>query len=216
MQRRHQKILEEAPAPGIDAKTRRRLGERCVDACRSIGYRGAGTMEFLYQDGQFYFIEMNTRIQVEHPVTEMITGIDIVRAQLRIASGEPLRLRQDDVQFRGHAIECRINAEDPETFMPCPGVIEHIHQPGGPGVRVDTHVYDGYRIPPHYDSMIGKLIAHAETRELAIARMATALSEIVIDGIKTTIPLHQKLIHDAAFIAGGTDIHYLESRLGQR
>jgi acetyl-CoA carboxylase biotin carboxylase subunit len=216
MQRRHQKILEEAPAPGIDPKARRRLGDRCVDACRSIGYRGAGTMEFLYQDGQFYFIEMNTRIQVEHPVTEMITGIDIVREQLRIASGESLRYRQDDVQFRGHAIECRINAEDPDTFMPCPGVIEHIHQPGGPGIRVDTHVYDGYRIPPHYDSMIGKLIAHAETRELAIARMATALSEIVIDGIKTTIPLHQKLIHDAAFIAGGTDIHYLESRLGQR
>jgi acetyl-CoA carboxylase biotin carboxylase subunit len=216
MQRRHQKVLEEAPAPGIDAKTRRRLGERCVDACRSIGYRGAGTMEFLYQDGQFYFIEMNTRIQVEHPVTEMVTGIDIVREQLRIASGEPLHYRQDDVQFRGHAIECRINAEDPETFMPCPGVIEHIHQPGGPGIRVDTHVYDGYRIPPHYDSMIGKLIAHAETRELAIARMANALSEIVIDGIKTTIPLHQKLIHDAAFIAGGTDIHYLENRLGQR
>jgi acetyl-CoA carboxylase biotin carboxylase subunit len=216
MQRRHQKVLEEAPAPGIDAKTRRRLGERCVDACRSIGYRGAGTMEFLYQDGQFYFIEMNTRIQVEHPVTEMVTGIDIVREQLRIASGEPLRYRQDDIQFRGHAIECRINAEDPETFMPCPGLIEHIHQPGGPGIRVDTHVYDGYRVPPHYDSMIGKLIAHAETRELAIARMATALSEIVIDGIKTTIPLHQKLIHDAAFIAGGTDIHYLENRLGQR
>jgi len=216
MQRRHQKVLEEAPAPGIDVKTRRRLGERCVDACRGIGYRGAGTMEFLYQDGQFYFIEMNTRIQVEHPVTEMITGIDLVREQLRIAGGEPLRYRQDDIQFRGHAIECRINAEDPETFMPCPGRIEHIHQPGGPGIRVDTHVYDGYRIPPHYDSMIGKLIAHAETRELAIARMANALSEIVIDGIKTTIPLHQKLIHDAAFIAGGTDIHYLENRLGQR
>jgi acetyl-CoA carboxylase biotin carboxylase subunit len=216
MQRRHQKVLEEAPASGIDAKARRRLGERCVDACRSIGYRGAGTMEFLYQDGQFYFIEMNTRIQVEHPVTEMVTGIDIVREQLHIASGEPLHYRQDDVQFRGHAIECRINAEDPETFMPCPGVVEHIHQPGGPGIRVDTHVYDGYRIPPHYDSMIGKLIAHAETRELAIARMANALSEIVIDGIKTTIPLHQKLVHDAAFIAGGTDIHYLENRLGQR
>jgi acetyl-CoA carboxylase biotin carboxylase subunit len=216
MQRRHQKVLEEAPAPGIDAKTRRRLGERCADACRGIGYRGAGTMEFLYQDGQFYFIEMNTRIQVEHPVTEMVTGIDIVREQLRIASGEPLHYKQDDVQFRGHAIECRINAEDPDTFMPCPGIIEHIHQPGGPGIRVDTHVYDGYRIPPHYDSMIGKLVAHAETRELAIARMATALSEIVIDGIKTTIPLHQKLIHDAAFIAGGTDIHYLENKLGLR
>jgi len=216
MQRRHQKVLEEAPAPGIDAKLRRRIGERCVDACRAIGYRGAGTMEFLYQDGQFYFIEMNTRIQVEHPVTEMVTGVDIVKEQLHIANGDPLSYRQDDVQFRGHAIECRINAEDPESFLPSPGVIDHIHQPGGPGIRVDTHAYDGYRIPPHYDSLVGKLVAHAETRELAIARMATALSEIVIDGIKTNIPLHQKLINDAAFIAGGTHIHYLENKLGLR
>ncbi|MBI2992971.1 MAG: acetyl-CoA carboxylase biotin carboxylase subunit [Gammaproteobacteria bacterium] len=216
MQRRHQKVLEEAPAPGIDPKMRRRIGERCVDACKDIGYRGAGTMEFLYQDGQFYFIEMNTRIQVEHPITEMITGVDIVKEQLRIANGDPLSYRQDDIQFRGHAIECRINAEDPDTFMPCPGVVEHLHQPGGPGIRVDTHVYDGYRVPPHYDSLIGKLIAHAENRELAIARMATALSEIVIDGIKTNIPLHQRLIHDAAFAAGGTDIHYLENKLGLR
>jgi acetyl-CoA carboxylase biotin carboxylase subunit len=216
MQRRHQKVLEEAPAPGIDAKQRRRIGERCVEACKAIGYRSAGTMEFLFQDGQFYFIEMNTRIQVEHPVTEMITGVDLVKAQLRIAAGERLGYRQDDIEQRGHAIECRINAEDPETFMPSPGKIEHFHQPGGPGIRVDTHVYDGYRVPPHYDSMIGKLIAHAETRELAIARMATALSEIVIEGIKTNIPLHQKLIHDAAFLAGGTDIHYLENKLGLR
>ena len=216
MQRRHQKVLEEAPAPGIDVKLRRRIGERCVDACRGIGYRGAGTMEFLFQDGQFYFIEMNTRIQVEHPTTEMITGVDIVKEQLRIANGDPLSYRQDDIQIRGHAIECRINAEDPDTFMPCPGVVEHLHQPGGPGIRMDTHVYDGYRVPPHYDSLIGKLIAHAETRELAIARMATALAEIVIDGIKTNIPLHQKLIHDAAFAAGGTDIHYLEDKLGLR
>ena len=216
MQRRHQKVLEEAPAPGIDGKLRRRIGERCVDACRNIGYRGAGTMEFLFQDGQFYFIEMNTRIQVEHPTTEMITGVDIVKEQLRIANGDPLSYRQDDIQIRGHAIECRINAEDPDTFVPCPGVVEHLHQPGGPGIRMETHVYDGYRVPPHYDSLIGKLIAHAETRELAIARMATALAEIVIDGIKTNIPLHQKLIHDAAFAAGGTDIHYLEDKLGLR
>jgi len=216
MQRRHQKVLEEAPAPGIDAKLRRRIGERCVDACRNIGYRGAGTMEFLYQDGQFYFIEMNTRIQVEHPITEMITGVDIVKEQLRVANGDPLSYRQDDIQIRGHAIECRINAEDPDTFMPCPGVVEHIHQPGGPGIRMDTHVYDGYRVPPHYDSLIGKLIAHSETRDLAIARMATALSEIVIDGIKTNIPLHQRLVRDAAFAAGGTDIHYLENKLGLR
>lgn len=213
MQRRHQKILEEAPAPGITDRQRRRIGEICVNACKSLGYRGAGTFEFLYQDGEFYFIEMNTRIQVEHPVTEMITGIDIVREQLRIAAGERLGYQQKDIQIMGHAIECRINAEDPETFMPSPGVIEHFHPPGGPGIRVDTHVYQGYRVPPHYDSMIGKLIAHAETRELAIARMSMALSEIIIEGIKTNIPLHQKLIHDAAFITGGTDVHYLENKL---
>jgi acetyl-CoA carboxylase biotin carboxylase subunit len=216
MQRRHQKVIEEAPAPGLDAKTRRRIGEQCVEACRAIGYRSAGTMEFLYQDGEFYFIEMNTRIQVEHPVTEMITGVDIVREQLRIANGDPLAWRQEDIRIRGHAIECRINAEDPENFMPCPGVIGHFHQPGGPGIRVDTHVYDGYRVPPHYDSLIAKLIACAETRELALARMSTALSEIVIEGIKTNVPLHQRLMRDAAFISGGTDIHYLENKLGLR
>jgi acetyl-CoA carboxylase biotin carboxylase subunit len=216
MQRRHQKVLEEAPAPGIDPSLRRKIGERCVDACGAIDYRGAGTMEFLYQDGEFWFIEMNTRIQVEHPVTEMITGVDIVKEQLHIANGDPLSYRQKDIQFRGHAIECRINAEDPDTFMPSPGLIEHVHHPGGPGIRVDTHIYDGYRVPPHYDSLIGKLIAHAETRELAIARMRTALAEIVIDGIKTNIPLHQRILNDAAFAAGGTDIHYLEEKLALR
>lgn len=214
MQRRHQKILEEGPAPGITEKQRRRIGDICVSACKSLGYRGAGTFEFLYQNDEFYFIEMNTRVQVEHPVTEMITGIDIVREQLRIAAGERLGYQQKDVQIKGHAIECRINAEDPETFMPSPGVIEHFHPPGGPGIRVDTHVYQGYRVPPHYDSLVGKLIAHAETRELAIARMSMALSEIIIEGIKTNISLHQRLIRDAAFIAGGTDVHYLENKLG--
>jgi acetyl-CoA carboxylase biotin carboxylase subunit len=214
MQRRHQKVLEEAPATGITDKQRRRIGEICVNACKSLGYRGAGTFEFLYQNGEFYFIEMNTRIQVEHPVSEMITGIDIVREQLRIAAGEKLGYQQKDVQIKGHAIECRINAEDPVTFMPSPGVIEHFHSPGGPGIRVDTHVYQGYRVPPHYDSLIGKLIAHAETRELAIARMSMALSEIIIEGIKTNVPLHQRLIRDAAFITGGTDVHYLENKLG--
>ncbi len=214
MQRRHQKIIEEAPAPGLSEKLRRDIGERCVEACRRIGYRSAGTFEFLYEKGNFYFIEMNTRVQVEHPVTEMITGVDIVREQLRIAAGEPLAYQQKDIHLRGHAIECRINAEDPESFAPSPGTIEHYHAPGGPGVRVDTHVYEGYTIPPHYDSMIGKVIAHAETRELALARMRNALSEIVVDGIATNIPLHQKLINDAAFITGGTDIHYLEKKLG--
>ncbi|MEX2525759.1 MAG: acetyl-CoA carboxylase biotin carboxylase subunit [Gammaproteobacteria bacterium] len=214
MQRRHQKVMEEAPAPGLTEKVRRDIGERCVEACRKIGYRSAGTFEFLYEKGNFYFIEMNTRIQVEHPVTEMITGVDIVREQLHIAAGEKLGYQQKDIHLRGHAIECRINAEDPETFAPSPGIIEHYHPPGGPGIRVDTHVYQGYTIPPHYDSMIGKLIAHAETRELALARMSMALSEIVIDGIVTNIPLHQKLINDAAFITGGTDIHYLEKKLG--
>jgi len=214
MQRRHQKVLEEAPAPGITDKQRRRIGDICVAACKSLGYRSAGTFEFLYQDGEFYFIEMNTRIQVEHPVTEMITGIDIVREQLRIAAGEKLGYQQRDIQIKGHAIECRINAEDAETFMPSPGVIDHFHSPGGPGIRVDTHVYQGYRIPPHYDSLIGKLIAHAETRELAIARMSMALSEIIIEGIKTNVPLHQRLMRDAAFIAGGTNVHYLENKLG--
>ena len=214
MQRRHQKVIEEAPAPGLDEATRRQIGARCVAACEALAYRGAGTFEFLYQDGEFYFIEMNTRVQVEHPVTEMITGVDIVKEQLHIASGRPLGYRQDDIAIRGHAIECRINAEDPETFTPSPGTIDHYHPPGGPGIRVDTHVYQGYRVPPYYDSMIGKLIAHAETRELALARLSTALSEIVLDGIKTNIPLHQSLVRDPAFMAGGTDIHYLEKKLG--
>ncbi|MCW8906948.1 MAG: acetyl-CoA carboxylase biotin carboxylase subunit [Sedimenticola sp.] len=214
MQRRHQKVVEEAPAPGIDEETRQRLGERCAEACRRIGYRGAGTFEFLYENGEFYFIEMNTRIQVEHPVTEMITGVDIVKEQLRIASGEALAYQQSDIEVRGHAIECRINAEDPDTFMPCPGDITHLHIPGGPGIRVDTHIYDGYRVPPHYDSMIGKLIAHGETRHSALMRMKTALSEMVIDGIRTNIPLQMRIMQDEAFAKGGANIHYLEKKLG--
>lgn len=214
MQRRNQKILEEAPAPYIKDRQKRKIGDQCADACKKIGYVSAGTFEFLYEDGQFYFIEMNTRVQVEHPVTECITGVDIVKEQLRIASGDKLSYRQSDIQINGHAIECRINAEHPENFIPSPGTISHYHPPGGPGIRVDTHVYQGYTIPPHYDSLIGKLIAHAETRELAIQRMSMALSEIVIDGINTNIPLHRKLMSDAAFIAGGTNIHYLEKKLG--
>ncbi len=214
MQRRHQKVIEEAPAPGISDVIRKEIGNRCVEACRAINYRGAGTFEFLYEGGKFYFIEMNTRVQVEHPVTEMITGVDIVKEQLRIANGDVLKIKQKDVRINGHAIECRINAEDPNTFMPSPGTVEHFHPPGGPGIRVETHVYQGYKIPPHYDSMIGKIIAHSETRELALARMKMALAEIVIDGIKTNIPLHQRLIDDGAFMAGGTDIHYLENKLG--
>lgn len=214
MQRRHQKVVEEAPAPGITAEQRARIGERCVRACQDIGYRSAGTFEFLYQDNEFYFIEMNTRLQVEHPVTEMITGIDIVKAQLRIASGEELSFTQDDIQWRGHAIECRINAEDPKTFMPSPGLIPLWHAPGGPGIRVDSHVYSGYKVPPYYDSMIGKIIAHGEDRPTAIARMKNALTEIVIEGIKTNVPLHQEIFQHSAFQAGGTDIHYLEKRLG--
>ncbi len=214
MQRRHQKVVEEAPAPGISEELRNRLGERCAEACRTIGYRGAGTFEFLYENGEFYFIEMNTRVQVEHPVTEMITGVDIVAEQLRIAAGEKLAYKQSDINIRGHAIECRINAEDPDNFMPCPGNITHLHIPGGPGIRVDTHIYDGYRVPPHYDSMIGKLIAHGETRESALARMKTALSEMVIDGIKTNIPLQQRIMRDEAFAKGGANIHYLEKKLG--
>ncbi|MBA3564991.1 MAG: acetyl-CoA carboxylase biotin carboxylase subunit [Gammaproteobacteria bacterium] len=214
MQRRHQKVIEEAPAPGITEKQRREMGERCVAACRDIGYRSAGTFEFLYQDGRFYFIEMNTRIQVEHPVTEMITGVDIVREQLSIASGNKLAYAQKDIQFRGHAIECRINAEDPKDFMPSPGPIRLWHPPGGPGIRVDSHVYSGYSVPPYYDSLIGKLIAYGETRRTAIARMNNALNEIVVEGIKTNIPLHREICHHAAFQTGGTDIHYLEKRLG--
>lgn len=214
MQRRHQKVIEEAPAPGITDEQRRRIGERCVNACLEIGYRSAGTFEFLYQDDEFYFIEMNTRLQVEHPVTEMITGIDIVREQLRIADGETLTITQDDVRIQGHAIECRINAEDPKNFMPSPGVINLWHAPGGPGIRVDSHVYSGYEVPPFYDSMIGKLIAHGHDRNAAFARMRNALTEIVIEGIKTNVPLHQEIFQHAAFQAGGTDIHYLEKRLG--
>jgi acetyl-CoA carboxylase, biotin carboxylase subunit len=214
MQRRNQKILEEAPAPHIKDKIRKKIGEQCAEACKKIGYVNAGTFEFLYENENFFFIEMNTRVQVEHPITECITGVDIVKEQLRIAAGEKLSYRQSDIHINGHAIECRINAEDPENFTPSPGVIEHYHPPGGPGIRVDTHVYQGYAVPPHYDSLIGKLIAHAETRELAIKRMSMALSEIVIDGIKTNIPLHRRLLNDAAFIAGGTNIHYLEKKLG--
>ncbi len=214
MQRRHQKVIEEAPAPGITDEQRQQIGERCVNACLEIGYRSAGTFEFLYQDNEFYFIEMNTRLQVEHPVTEMITGIDIVREQLRIANGEPLKITQDDIRIQGHAIECRINAEDPKNFMPSPGLINLWHAPGGPGIRVDSHVYSGYKVPPFYDSMIGKLIAHGQDRNAAFARMRNALTEIVIEGIKTNVPLHQEIFQHAAFQAGGTDIHYLEKRLG--
>ena len=214
MQRRHQKVIEEAPAPGITEEQRQRIGARCVDACNEIGYRSAGTFEFLYENGEFYFIEMNTRLQVEHCVTEMITGIDIVREQLRIAAGEKLSIAQDDVHILGHSIECRINAEDPKTFMPSPGLISLFHAPGGPGVRLDSHIYSGYAVPPYYDSMIGKLITHGADRDAAIARMKNALTEIVIEGIRTNVPLHQEIFQHAAFQQGGTDIHYLEKRLG--
>jgi acetyl-CoA carboxylase biotin carboxylase subunit len=214
MQRRHQKVIEEAPAPGITEEQRNRIGERCVKACQEIGYRSLGTFEFLYQDDEFYFIEMNTRLQVEHPVTEMITGIDLVREQLLVAAGEKLSFKQEDVDFRGHAIECRINAEDPKTFMPSPGLINLFHAPGGPGVRIDTHIYSGYKVPPYYDSMVGKLITHGQDRNAAIARMKNALAEIVIEGIRTNVPLHQEIFQHAAFQQGGTDIHYLEKRLG--
>ena len=214
MQRRHQKIIEEAPAPGIDEATRQRMGALCVEACKRIGYRGAGTFEFLYENGEFYFIEMNTRIQVEHPVTEEITGIDLVKQQLRVAAGEPLGIRQEDIKILGHAVECRINAEDAYTFRPSPGRIGVYHPAGGPGVRIDSHIYDGYVVPPYYDSLIGKLICHAENREAALTRMQNALTELVIEGIETNIPLHIDLVSDAAFRAGGTDIHFLERRLG--
>ncbi|MBR0566691.1 acetyl-CoA carboxylase biotin carboxylase subunit [Azoarcus sp. L1K30] len=216
MQRRHQKVIEEAPAPGIDRKLIAKIGERCAEACRKIGYRGAGTFEFLYENGEFYFIEMNTRVQVEHPVTEMITGVDIVQAQIRVAAGEKLWFRQRDIEFRGHAIECRINAEDPFKFTPSPGKITNWHTPGGPGIRVDSHVYNGYTVPPHYDSMIGKLIAYGDTREQAIRRMRIALSEMAVGGIKTNIALHQELMLDARFVEGGTSIHYLEHKLADR
>ena len=214
MQRRHQKVVEEAPAPGITEDQRREIGERCAEACRTIGYRGAGTFEFLYEDGCFYFIEMNTRVQVEHPVTEMITGVDIVKEQILIAAGEPLRYTQEDIQIRGHAVECRINAEHPETFMPSPGKITEFHAPGGPGVRLETHIYSGYTVPRYYDSMIGKLITHGEDRESAIARMCNALRETVIDGINTNIKLQRSILRDGAFLAGGANIHYLEKKLG--
>jgi len=214
MQRRHQKVVEEAPAPGISEKQRQKIGRRCAEACRKLGYRGAGTFEFLYENGEFFFIEMNTRVQVEHPVTEMITGVDIVKEQIRIAAGEELSFSQKEIELRGHAIECRLNAEDPRTFMPSPGRIEQYHAPGGPGVRVDSHIYNGYRVPPYYDSMIGKLVCHNDTRESALARMRGALSEIVIEGIKTNIELHRDIMSDAAFENGGTDIHYLEKKLG--
>jgi len=214
MQRRHQKVIEEAPAPGITPEQRKKIGERCVTACMEMGYRSAGTFEFLYQDDEFFFIEMNTRLQVEHPVTEMITGVDIVREQLRIAGGEPLSVTQEDIRISGHAIECRINAEDPKTFMPSPGLVQLWHAPGGPGIRVESHIYSGYKVPPYYDSMIGKFIAHGNDRPTAIARMKNAMAEVVIEGIKTNIPLHQEILQHAAFQAGGTDIHYLEKRLG--
>jgi acetyl-CoA carboxylase biotin carboxylase subunit len=214
MQRRHQKIIEEAPAPGIDAETRARMGRLCTEACRKIDYRGVGTFEFLYENGEFYFIEMNTRIQVEHPVTEMTSGIDLVKWQLLVAAGEKLTIRQEDIKPIGHAIECRINAEDAYTFRPSPGRISVYHPPGGPGVRVDSHIYAGYSVPPYYDSLIGKLICHAETRAAALKRMENALAEMVIEGIETNVPLHRDLVSDAAFVTGGTDIHYLERKLG--
>ena len=216
MQRRHQKIIEEAPAPGIPERLLARIGERCAEACRKIGYRGAGTFEFLYENKEFFFIEMNTRVQVEHPVTEVITGIDIVQMQIRVAAGERLPFKQKDLSHRGHAIECRINAEDPYTFVPSPGRITSYHAPGGPGIRVDSHVYHNYFVPPNYDSMIGKVIAYGDTRDQAIARMRVALSEMVVEGIKTNIPLHQDLMNDAEFKRGGTTIHYLEQKLAKK
>ena len=215
MQRRHQKVIEEAPAPDIPRRLIDRIGERCADACKKIGYRGAGTFEFLYENGEFYFIEMNTRVQVEHPVTELITGVDIVAEQIRIAAGERLSFKQRDIEIRGHAIECRINAEDPFTFIPSPGKITSWHAPGGPGMRVDTHVYAGYRVPPYYDSMIGKIISYAPTRDMAIRRMQVALTEMVVEGIQTNLALHRELMHDPSFIKGGTNIHYLEQKLAE-
>ncbi len=216
MQRRHQKVIEEAPAPGIPRKLIEKIGERCVAAVKKIGYRGAGTFEFLYENGEFYFIEMNTRVQVEHPVTEWITGIDIVRTQIMVAAGEKLPFVQRDVQLKGHAIECRINAEDPYKFTPSPGRITTWHTPGGPGVRVDSHIYANYFVPPNYDSMIGKIIVHGDTRDQALARMRTALAETVVEGINTNIPLHRELMVDAKFTDGGTNIHYLEEWLSKR
>ena len=214
LQRRHQKVLEEAPAPYIDEKARAEVLQRCVDACIEIGYRGAGTFEFLYEDGRFYFIEMNTRVQVEHPVTEMVTGVDIVKEMLSIAAGNKLSIKQEDVAIHGHSLECRINAEDPEKFLPSPGKVKHFHAPGGNGVRVDSHLYSGYSVPPNYDSLIGKLITYGATRDEAMARMRNALDEIVVDGIKTNIPLHRDLVRDEGFCKGGVNIHYLEKKLG--
>ncbi|PHR66188.1 acetyl-CoA carboxylase biotin carboxylase subunit [Pseudidiomarina marina] len=214
MQRRHQKVVEEAPAPGVTPEMRKFIGERCVKACIEIGYRGAGTFEFLYENGEFYFIEMNTRIQVEHPVTEMITGIDLIKEQLRVAAGRQLSISQEDIVIRGHAIECRINAEDPNTFVPSPGLITRFHSPGGLGVRWDSHVYADYKVPPNYDSMIGKLITYGENRDVAIARMRNALSELIIEGIKTNVPLQKDIMADENFQHGGTNIHYLEKKLG--
>lgn len=214
MQRRHQKVVEEAPAPGITPEIRRNIGERCANACIEIGYRGAGTFEFLFENGEFYFIEMNTRIQVEHPVTEMITGVDLIKEQLRVASGLPLSVKQEDIIVHGHAVECRINAEDPKTFIPSPGKITRFHSPGGFGVRWESHIYAGYTVPPYYDSMIGKLITYGETREIAISRMKNALNELIVDGIKTNIELHQMIMNDENFQKGGTNIHYLEKKLG--
>ena len=213
MQRRHQKIIEEAPAPLLNPKLRDKIGERCAAACRKIKYRGAGTFEFLFENGEFFFIEMNTRVQVEHTVTELITGVDIIQEQIRVAAGEKLRFKQKDIVFRGHAVECRINAEDPYTSVPSPGRITQYHTPGGPGIRVDSHVYQNYYVPPYYDSMIGKVIAYGDTREQAIARMRIALSEMIVDGIKTNIPLHQDLMTDSAFVEGGASIHYLTHKL---
>jgi acetyl-CoA carboxylase biotin carboxylase subunit len=215
LQRRHQKVMEEAPAPDLPAKLRDKVGERCVEACRRIGYRGAGTFEFLYEGGEFFFIEMNTRIQVEHPVTEMITGIDLVQEQIHVAAGEKLRFRQKDIVLRGHALECRINAEDPYRFTPSPGKITSYHPPGGPGIRVDSHVYQGYTVPPNYDSMVGKVIAYGANREQAMSRMRIALSEMVVEGILTNIPLHRDLLNDTSFMRGGVSIHYLEQKLAQ-
>ena len=213
MQRRHQKVVEEAPAPGITEEQRRYIGQRCVQACIDMGYRGAGTFEFLYEKGEFYFIEMNTRVQVEHPVSELITGVDIIKEQLRIAEGQPLSYSQENIQIRGHSIECRINAEDPVTFIPSPGTITRYHAPGGPGIRWDSHIYSGYKVPPYYDSMIGKLITYGETREVALSRMQTALDEVVIDGIKTNLELQRRIMADENFQKGGANIHYLESKL---
>ena len=213
VQRRHQKVVEEAPAPGISTEVREKIGRLCVDACQAIGYRSLGTFEFLYENGEFYFIEMNTRVQVEHPVTEMVTGVDIVREQIRISAGEALSYGQSDIVVRGHAIECRINAEDPDTMLPCPGLVANYHAPGGPGIRMDSHLYSGYRVPPYYDSLVGKLVACGDSREEALARLDVALSETVIDGIKCNIPLQRDIINDAAFRQGGVDIHYLEKKL---